>query len=154
MRVGHAGVAVAAKRFGPRVPLWLLLCAAYAPDIIEVGLRPFGLYNRELSHSLVSVGIGAASLAVIYAAVRRDGRGAICLWSVYLLHWPADFITGHKPTWPGGPIVGLDLYDRPVLVWIVDLAILAAGCWVYGKGRKPAVPHGSCTVGSETLSEH
>jgi hypothetical protein len=131
VRVGHAGVAVAAKRFGPRVPLWLLLCAAYAPDIIEVSLWPFGVHNRELSHSLISVGLGATLLAASYALLRRDTRGAICLASVYVLHWPADFITGHKPTWPGGPTVGLDLYDRPVLVWIVDLAVLAGGCWLY-----------------------
>jgi hypothetical protein len=131
VRVGHAGVGLAAKRFGPRAPLWLLLCAAYAPDIIEVSLWPFGVHNRELSHSLLSVGLGATLLAAIYGALRRDARGAICLWAVYVLHWPADFITGHKPTWPGGPTVGLDLYDRPVLVWIVDLAVLAAGCRLY-----------------------
>lgn len=131
MRVGHAGVAIAAKRFGPRVPLWLLLCAAYAPDIVEVSLWPFGIHNRELSHSLIAVGLGATLLAVLYAAVRGDRRGALCVWWVYLLHWPADFITGTKPTWPGGPTVGLNLYDRPVIVWIVDLSVLIAGSWVY-----------------------
>ena len=135
-------MAVAAKRFGPRVPLWLLLCAAYAPDIIEVSLWPFGVHNRELSHSLISVGLGAALLAAIYAALRRDARGAICLWSVYVLHGPAAFSTGHKPTWPGGPTVGLDLSDRPVLVWIVDLAVLAAGCWLYYTyARRAAATH-------------
>ena len=132
-------MAAAAKRFGPRVPLWLLLCAAYAPDIIEVSLWPFGIHNRELSHSLISVGLGATLLAAVYATLRRDARGAICLWSVYVLHWPADFITGRKPTWPGGPTVGLDLYGRPVIVWIVDLAVLAAGCWLYyAYSRRPA----------------
>jgi hypothetical protein len=137
VRVGHAGVGIGAKWFAPRVPLWLLLCAAYAPDIIEVSLWPFGIHNRELSHSLISVGLGATLLALLYSALRRDGRGAICLWCVYVLHWPADFITGTKPTWPGGPMVGLNLYDHHVLVWIVDIAVLLAGCWFAARSAWP-----------------
>jgi hypothetical protein len=52
----------------------------------------------------------------------------------YVLHWPADFITGHKPTWPGGPIVGLDLYTHTKLVWVVDLAAFGLG-WLIYRGR-------------------
>lgn len=131
MRVGHAGVALAAKRFCPRVPFWLLLGAAYGPDIIDVVLRVFSRENRELSHSLVAVGICATVVAAAYAILRRDVGGASVLWLTYALHWPADFITGSKPTWPGGPQVGLNLYDRPVLVWIVDFAVLGIGWWIY-----------------------
>src|SRR3569833_1409184 len=122
MRLGHAGVAFAAKRFSPRVPLWLLIGAAYGPDAIEITFRVFGRYNTELSHSLISVGVCASVLAALYAAITRDAGWARLLWLTYALHWPADFITGHKPTWPGGPIVGLDLYTHNKLVWVVDLA--------------------------------
>ena len=139
MRLGHAGVALAAKRVRPNLPLWLLLCAAYAPDILEIGLRGFGYWNRALSHSLVSVGIGATLLAAVYVVLRRSPGDAVALWLTYALHWPADFITGTKPTWPGGPQVGLMLYDRPVLAWIVDLAALAAGWWIY-RARRAASP--------------
>jgi hypothetical protein len=131
MRIGHAGVALAAKGLRPTIPLWLLLCAAYAPDILEIALRGFGYWNRALSHSLVSVAIGATVLAAIYAAKRRSMADASVLWLTYVLHWPADFLTGTKPTWPGGPEVGLSLYDRPVVAWIIDLAALAAGWWIY-----------------------
>jgi hypothetical protein len=136
MRVGHAGVAFAAKRFCPRVPFWLLLVAAYGPDIIELTLRPFGVTNRELSHSLVAVGICATVMAGLYAAIRHDIGGASMLWLTYALHWPADFITGTKPTWPGGPDVGLNLYDRHLLVWVVDLGVLGIGWWIY-RARTP-----------------
>ena len=131
MRLGHAGVALAAKRFSPRVPFLLLLCAAYGPDIVEITFRIFGQYNTEISHSLVSVGVCATLLAVGYAIWRRDLSGAVAIWLTYVLHWPADFITGHKPTWPGGPTVGLDFYTHRKLVWIVDLAALGIGWLIY-----------------------
>lgn len=131
MRVGHAGVALAAKRFSPSVPLWLLLGAAYGPDAIEITFRLFGQYNTEISHSLISIGACATLVAGVYAAITRDFAGAALVWLTYALHWPADFITGHKPTWPGGPIVGLDFYTHRRLVWVVDLAVFAAGWSIY-----------------------
>ena len=131
MRLGHAGVAFAAKRFSPRVPLWLLLGAAYGPDAIEITFRVFGHYNTEISHSLVSVGVCASLLAGLYALATRDLRGALLRWLTYVLHWPADFVTGHKPTWPGGPTVGLDYYSHKIRVWVVDLAVFGAGWLIY-----------------------
>jgi hypothetical protein len=137
MRFGHAGVALAAKRFSPRVPMWLLLGAAYGPDALEITFRIFGQYNTEISHSLISIGACATLLAGLYAATTRDYSGSALVWLTYALHWPADFITGHKPTWPGGPTVGLDLYTRPRLVWVVDLAAFALGWWIYrSAGRR------------------
>jgi membrane-bound metal-dependent hydrolase YbcI (DUF457 family) len=138
MRVGHLGVALVAKRVCPRAPLWLLVGAAYGPDIIEVALRLFGNYNRELSHSLIAVAICATVVAGAYAIITTDIVAASAIWLTYALHWPADFITGIKPTWPGGPEVGLRLYDRPVLAWIVDLAVLGIGWWIY-RARPSAV---------------
>ena len=138
MRVGHAGPALVAKRVRPAVPLLLLLVAAYGPDIVEVALRPFGITNRELSHGLIAVAIGATVTAVGWIATRRgDARDAAAIWLTYASHWPLDFITGHKPTWPGGPTVGLDLYD-PWWIWLVELALLAV-CgviWITGRGSR------------------
>jgi hypothetical protein len=142
MRLGHAGIALAAKTYAPRVPLWLLIGAGYGPDGVEITFRGLGHYNTELSHSLISVGVCATLLAGLYAAVRRDVAGARLLWLTYALHWPADFVTGHKPTWPGGPIVGLDLYRYFTLVWVVDLAVFGAGWLIYRR----SAPHGSCTA--------
>jgi len=137
MRLGHAGVALAVQRYAPRVPLWLLIGAAYGPDAIEITFRVFGHYNTEISHSLVSVGVCATLVAGLYATVTRDLRGAAFLWLTYVLHWPADFITGRKPTWPGGPTVGLDLYTHLVLVTVIDLAVFGGGWLVHRRGRRP-----------------
>lgn len=140
MRVGHAGAALVAKRVRPAVPLLLLMIAAYGPDIVEVTLRPFGLYNRELSHSLVAVAVGATMMAGGWMVARRDARDAAAIWLTYASHWPLDFITGHKPTWPGGPVVGLDLYDH-WWMWLIELALLAVGGVIWNTGRKrPSIP--------------
>ena len=135
MRVGHAGVALAVRRFFPRIPLWVLAATTYGPDIVEITLRVFGQYNRALSHSLVSVGIAATLSALAYALAKRSVADAAAVWLLYVSHWPADFITGTKATWPGGPEVGLNLYDlHPVLVWFVDFGVLIAG-WLFYRTR-------------------
>lgn len=114
MLVGHAGIALVAKRARPRISLPLLVVAAYGCDIVEVLFRAFHQENRELSHSLVSIAIVATAMALGYfVATRRTGDAAV-LWLTYALHWPADFLTGTKPTWPGGPEVGLLWYQYPV----------------------------------------
>jgi len=140
MRIGHAGFALVAKGLRPRVPLLLLVIAAYGPDLIELGFDVIGRHDKILSHSLLSVFIGATLLSAGYFAVRRDGRDAIAIWLTYVSHWPADFITGHKPTWPGGPIVGLDFYDRQPWEWLLEFVVLAT-CWlIYSKRRKLSLP--------------
>lgn len=141
MRVGHAGLALIAKRVRPAVPLWLLVAASYGPDVIKLGLALNGSHNPEWSHSLPSVGIGATVMAGAYLAWGRDPRDALAVWLTYASHWPADFITGHKPTWPGGPTLGLDLYDRPILVNVLEAVVLLV-CWLIYRSRSSIVPLG------------
>jgi hypothetical protein len=139
MRVGHVGFALVARRVRPRIPLWLLLVAAYGPDIVQIGLWPFRQYDTALSHSWLAVALGATLVAGSYFLARRSAADAIAIWLTYLSHWPADFVTGTKPTWPGGPQVGLMLYDRPVLSWVVELSVLAV-CWWFYQDRSTRVP--------------
>ena len=135
MRIGHAAFALVAKRAAPAVPLALLVVAAYGPDLVEMALRLFGSYDRELSHSLVSVGVCATALAGAYLVWRRDAGGALAVWLTWVSHWPADFLTGSKPTWPGGPTVGLDIYDHPGLDWALEIVLLIAAWLYFRRGR-------------------
>src|SRR4051794_33647705 len=114
MVAGHTALALLAKRARPSVPLVVLLAAAYGCDVLEITFDVLHRTNRELSHSLVSVVIVASVAAIAYWLARRDGAGALAVWLTYASHWPADFITGVKPTWPGGPDVGLYLYSKPM----------------------------------------
>jgi len=122
----------------------LLGPVAFAPDLVEAVFAVFGHHNRELSHSLPSLAIGATLVAVIYAAVSRNGAQrvseSLMLFALYVSHWPADFITGLKPTWPGGPVVGLLLYDHPAADAAVECAIILACCIVYRRTVARSAP--------------
>jgi hypothetical protein len=175
---GHAALALFAKSRAPRIPIALLVPVAFAPDWIELIGEAFHQYNRELSHSIVSVGIGATVVALAYAAVvilreRSDqtiatesgrsfaslrmtggslrmtggslgmtggslGMTTLVLWLTYVSHWPADFITGIKPTWPGGPTVGLLLYAHPLGDILVECALIVV-CWLAYTRSLPTV---------------
>jgi membrane-bound metal-dependent hydrolase YbcI (DUF457 family) len=135
---GHAALATLAKSYRVRVPIALLVPVAFAPDWIEWFFDAIGYRNREISHSLVAVGIGASLTGLVYYLVARDLKGAAVVWSTYVSHWPADFITGLKPTWPGGPTVGFYLYTRPVADVIIEV-ILIVLCWIAYRRSLPAI---------------
>jgi membrane-bound metal-dependent hydrolase YbcI (DUF457 family) len=126
---GHAALALLAKAKRPRVPIALLVPIAFAPDWIEWIADALGHHDRAISHSLVSVGIGASLTALIYWLTTRQRADASIVWLTYVSHWPADFITGLKPTWPGGPMVGLLLYTHPVWDALLECALVVA-CWL------------------------
>ena len=136
MYAGHAALATLAKGRRPRIPIALLVPIAFAPDWIEWFGDALGQHNRELSHPLVSVGIGSTVAALVSWAFTREPGDASVVWLTYVSHWAADFITGMKPTWPGGPQVGLMLYDHS----LADLAletVLIVLCWLVYRRSLP-----------------
>jgi hypothetical protein len=135
---GHAALALLAKAKRPSIPIALLVPVAFAPDWIELFADALHQYDREISHSLVSVGIGATAVALIYFALSRVKLDAFAVWLTYVSHWPADFITGLKPTWPGGPTVGLLLYAHPLGDILVESALIVA-CWLVYTRSLPEV---------------
>ena len=143
MYAGHAALATLAKGARPRIPMALLVPVAFAPDWIEWFFDAVGHRNREISHSLVSVGIGATLVALAYLLATRQRADAAAVWLTYISHWPADYITGLKPTWPGGPTVGLYLYARPVPEFFVEAAVVIV-CWfAYRRSLPVAARHRS-----------
>jgi len=127
---GHAGLALFATSRRPRVPIALLVPVAFAPDWIEWTLGALGItQNPSISHSLVSMLLGATVIAAAYWGIARSFAAAAIVWLTYLSHWPADFVTAVKPIWPNGREFGLSLYQRPVLDVILESLIVVA-CWV------------------------
>ena len=135
MIIGHAGFALLAKRARPTVSLAVLVVAAYGADIVEMAFRAVHNYNRMLSHSLVSIGIMATVTAVTYLVATHKWGDAAVVWAMYVSHWPADFITGVKPTWPGGPELGLMFYDHPYEEAFFELLLVTVCFLVYWRGR-------------------
>ena len=134
MYVGHAALAIALKSRARHVPMLPLALASYGPDWLEVALmipRP-----REgmspFTHSIPSVLIGAGVASLLYLALAKRS-GAQWIFLAWLMHWPADFMTGHKPILGLDTLVGLDLYHVPMADWLLETAVVAACCAMYAR---------------------
>src|SRR3954470_19511482 len=139
MYIGHVGAALAAKRVRVSVGLLVLLIATYAPDWIDTGMCVAGAFNPNemYSHSIPAVlGLALAGFA-LYGAITRDWTGAFLVAGVVLSHMLLDWITGYKPTWPGGPMFGLRLYARPVADFVAEGVVIAIGALLYAKTLPP-----------------
>jgi hypothetical protein len=136
---GHAGLALYAKSRRPGVAIALLVPVAFAPDWIQWALAELGISrNPSLSHSLVSVVIGACLAACAYGLVTRSTADAAIVGLTYLSHWPADFITGVKTIWPNGPEFGLILYQYPAVDVVVESLVILL-CWIaYRRSLEPS----------------
>ena len=150
MFIGHFGVALAAKRLAPRTSLALLVLAAEFLDLIWpifllLGLehvrvvpgitkvQPFDFYDYPFSHSLTMVLRWALAVGLIYFLLRRYMRGAWVLAALVVSHWVLDFIV-HRPDlplWPGGPKVGLGLWNSWPASMSVELLLFGVGIWLY-----------------------
>ena len=139
MYIGHVAVALAAKRARPGIGLVVLLVAAYAPDWVDAGLCLAGVYNPDgvLSHSIPVVGLVALLGFTLYGVKARDWAGAAVVAAVVVSHMLLDWITGNKPTWPGGTMIGLRLYDRPIADFLVEGVVIATGVVLYGRTLPP-----------------
>jgi len=146
MLAGHLGVAFAATRAEPRLPLAAAVAAAFWLDLVWPLLLLAGLETVRIdpgntaftdlafesypwTHSLAAV---AGWSIVAYGAwlVRAQPRRvAAIIAALVLSHWLLDFVT-HRPDlplWPGGPLVGLRLWDSIPGTIVVEGSLLVAG---------------------------
>jgi hypothetical protein len=150
MFIGHNAVAFAAKRGAPRTSLGTLTAAAVLLDLIWPVLVLLGIERFEIrpgvtafspfdftyypwSHSLLMSIVWSVLLGAIYFAITRYGRGAMIVGVLVFSHWVLDFIV-HRPDlplYPGGPKVGLGLWNSIGGTIIVESAIFIAGVWIY-----------------------
>ena len=150
MFLGHFGVALAAKRVAPRPSLGTTILAAQWADgiwpiFVLLGLErveirpgitaatPLDFVSYPYSHSLVADLLWAALLAGVYAAIRKDRRGAFWLAVLVMSHWVLDVVS-HRPDmpiWPGGPRLGAGLWNSIPATIVVELALFASGVWLY-----------------------
>lgn len=132
MIVGHVGVAAATRSVWQRTSLPWLLVGCASPDLVDVAFalagvcNPYGLY----SHTVHSAVLQAAVLGGAALLVTGSRATAFASALMVLLHLPPDLITGHKIFWPGGPMVGLYLYERPLLDFLLEAPILVIGWWL------------------------
>ncbi|MGO8792289.1 MAG: metal-dependent hydrolase [Terriglobia bacterium] len=157
MFIGHFGVALAAKKVAPRTSLGTLVMAAQFVDLLwpvflllgverviiapgDTAVTPLDFISYPITHSLLG-GLGWACLfAGIYKIVKRDSRGAVCLWFVVISHWVLDALS-HRPDLPLYPgsstYVGLGLWNSRFGTIVIESAIFALGAMIYAKATRP-----------------
>jgi hypothetical protein len=137
---GHLGVAAAARSRWPVAPLLWLLPVAIAPDLLDVGYAlsgvcsPYGLYSHTIPAAAL---LGAVLGGVAFLASGSRAAGLLTA-ALVLAHLPLDLVTGLKLYWPGGPLLGLHLYERPLLDFLIETPVLVGGWWLLRRsGRGP-----------------
>lgn len=145
MYAGHVGIALALRGRDPAPPLWLVVLAAQGPDWADalwvMTGRPLQL-TRWPPHGFPMLLFGAAACACVAVAfaVRRGtprAKPALLVATAYVSHWFADYFTGIKPTWPGGPFLGLQWYQFPARDLALESAVIVAG-WLVWRRTLPA----------------
>ena len=156
MFVGHLAVALGAKRASPRTPLAALIAAAFALDLIwpiflflglervriapgHTAFTPLAFEHYPWTHSLSmaivwGVVLGRASVFVL----KRSVAGLI-IGAVIVSHWLLDYVTHAPdlPLWPGGPLVGLGLWNSVPGTFVVEGALFAGAIAAYLRGTRP-----------------
>ena len=91
------------------------------------------LYDYPWSHSLATTLLWAALFAAAILLRARDLRAALVVGFVVLSHWMLDFLShrADMPLWPGGPRVGLGLWNSVGGTVVVEGLFFAVGVWLY-----------------------
>jgi len=163
MFVGHYGVAFAAKRASPRLPLGLLFLAVQLLDVlfavfVFLGIEklrivhgftaynPYDLYWMPYTHSLAGALVWSVLAGWIFWLAsrrlpRRERRiASAVLAGAVFSHFVLD-VPMHTPDmalWPGAdaPKIGLGLWNHPVASVLAELVVLVAGGWIYLRGSQ------------------
>ena len=150
MFIGHNAVGFASKSLAPRTSLGLLMAAPMLLDLLwpvfllldiehvrfDAGATAFtklDFYNYPWSHSLLMAVVWGLLFGGAYWLKTRYKRGAIVLFAGVVSHWVLDFVT-HRPDlplYPGGPKVGLGLWNSIPGTIVVELILFAAGLALY-----------------------
>ena len=149
MFIGHAAVALAAKPLLPRVNLALPLAAAFWVDMVwpvllladieqvridpgNTAFTPLDFMHYPWTHSLAA----ALAWSLLFGAccLKSGKREALVLGLLVFSHWVLDALS-HRPDlplWPGSDtMVGLGLWNSVPATLAVELAMFAAGVWIY-----------------------
>jgi hypothetical protein len=156
MFLGHFAVGLAGKRYAPVVSLGTWFLAVQLVDLLWpfflltgaervrvvpgiTAFTPFDFEHYPITHSLVGGVAWALMLAMGCAAFYRNAKAAIALGAGVLSHWVLDVIS-HRPDMPvlpGGPYIGLGLWNSVPATVCVELLLFFTGIYIYSRDRRP-----------------
>jgi hypothetical protein len=148
--VGHFGAGMAGKTVAPRLSLGTLLLSAQWADLVWPILLLAGVervvivpglmktsaldfVSYPVSHSLLALVGWALLLGGVHFLRRRDARAAAVVGALVVSHWFLDVLM-HRPdmpVWPGGPRIGLGLWDSVAGTVAAEIALYGAGVALY-----------------------
>jgi hypothetical protein len=150
MIIGHYGPGFAGKLLAGRVSLGTMFLSVTFTDLLyavlmAVGVEqarsdaggtpfmPFFVPRFPISHSLVGVLASAVAFALVYFALRRDLAAAVVLAVGVASHWLLDWINQppNLQIVPGGPKVGLGLWNSVGWTAALELAVFFGGLALY-----------------------
>jgi len=158
MFIGHFALGFAAKRATPRTSLATLFAAAQFADLLwpvlvaigveqvrinpgDTAFTPLDFVSYPYSHSLLMLAVWGVAFAAVAVRLKPDTtyvRTGIILALLVVSHWLLDWIT-HRPDmplYPGGPKFGLGLWNSVPATLTIELALFAAGVWLYAAGTR------------------
>ena len=155
MFIGHFAVGFAAKKFAPRTNLAALLAAALLLDILwpvfvlagwervridpgNTRFTPLDFVRYPWSHSLLMAVVWATAFALVFYGITHYRRGTVVVWIGVVSHWVLDWVS-HRPDmplYPGGPKLGLGLWNSIPGTMMVEVAMFAAGVYLYAHATR------------------
>jgi hypothetical protein len=156
MFVGHLAVALGAKRVVPRASLGTLVAATFGLDLLwpiflllgletvqidpgNTAFTPLDFTSYPWSHSLVMAIVWGALFGLAVSSRMKTARTGLVVGAVVVSHWVLDVAT-HRPDmplWPGGPLLGLGLWNSVPGTLVVEGALFAAAIALYVGQTRP-----------------
>jgi hypothetical protein len=148
--IGHFAVGFGSKAIAPAVSLGTLFLAAQFADLLwplllQLGVEqvaivpehtevtPLDFVHYPISHSLLTLIGWGAVLGLVYFLARRSMIGAVVVGLLVVSHWVLDLVVHipDLPVYPGGPRVGLGLWQSLAVTMMVEVPLFAGGVWLY-----------------------
>lgn len=159
MFVGHYGVSFAAKSMNRRIPLWVLFIAVQLLDVfwapfVLLGIEkvrivpgitasnPLDLYYMPYTHSLVAALLWSVAAFAAYGLWRGTDAGlsgALLVGFAVFSPWILDFVVHRRdlPLYDNAAKVGLGLWNRPVVAFVLEAGLLLGSMALYLRARSP-----------------
>jgi hypothetical protein len=157
--VGHYAPGLMLKRATPAIPLWVLFVATQFLDVlwgpfILLGVEhcrivpgftqsnALDLYDMPWSHSLALAVVWSLVVGALGAWLRPSwgARGRVfgVLAIAVFSHWATDLLVhvADLPLWPGGPKVGLGLWQWLPGALVLETSIIVIGLFVVPRLRR------------------
>src|SRR5262249_29317261 len=151
MFLGHFALGFAAKRATPGVSLAVLFAAAQLADLVwpvlllmglervridpgNTAFTPLDFVSYPYSHSLLLLLVWGVAFGLLAGQfMSRAGKVFGVIAALVVSHWVLDVLT-HRPDmplFPGGPKLGLGLWNSVPATLVVELVLFAVGLAIY-----------------------